>query len=226
MNNPNPLRDSDIRTRVLELTYELEGLLNESLSRDEAPELILRLIGAKIRLIGSYAVAPAESASAPLPEPSDNDGNLPDEEKIEEPVLPGADIDASGQLIVAMDELNPDTEADNPHKAEDPSCATVTSEQDPSSDSCDYDLDDDEPVSPAHVRQEPSRRAPVFSLNDRFLYSRELFGGSVADFERALTQVAAMDSYEEAEEYFYSEWGFNAENPVVADFLVVISNYF
>ena len=67
---------------------------------------------------------------------------------------------------------------------------------------------------------------PVFSINDRFLYSRELFGGRVADFEAALKEVASMESFEEAEEYLTSEWGLDPESQTVADFLAVISNYF
>lgn len=73
----------------------------------------------------------------------------------------------------------------------------------------------------AAVRQR--QKAPVFSINDRFLYSRELFGGRVEDFESALKDVAGMESYEEAEEYFYTEWNLDPESPVVKGFLDVIS---
>ncbi len=73
----------------------------------------------------------------------------------------------------------------------------------------------------AAVRQR--QKVPVFSINDRFLYSRELFGGRVADFESALKDVAGMESYEEAEEYFYTEWNLDPESPVVKGFLDVIS---
>ena len=70
------------------------------------------------------------------------------------------------------------------------------------------------------------RTAPVFSINDRFLFSRELFGGNVADFESALKEVAGMECYEEAEEYFYTDWKFDSESPVVGEFLAVIARFF
>ena len=76
------------------------------------------------------------------------------------------------------------------------------------------------------VASQPRHKAPVFSINDRFLYSRELFGGKVADFESALKDVAGMESYEEAEEYFYTEWNLDPESPIVHGFLEVIANYF
>ena len=47
--------------------------------------------------------------------------------------------------------------------------------------------------------------------------------GRVADFESALKDVAGMESYEEAEEYFYTEWNLDPESPVVKGFLDVIS---
>ena len=68
--------------------------------------------------------------------------------------------------------------------------------------------------------------SPVFSINDRFLFARELFAGSMADFEESLKEVASMESYDEAEEYFVTERGFNTELPIVQDFLNIINNCF
>lgn len=67
---------------------------------------------------------------------------------------------------------------------------------------------------------------PVFSVNDRFLYTRELFNGDFKKFESSLKEIAGFDSYEEAEEYFYSSLGFDAENPMVSDFMIIISKCF
>lgn len=67
---------------------------------------------------------------------------------------------------------------------------------------------------------------PAFCINDRFRFRRELFGDSDADFSSAMDLVATMDNYEEAEEYFIEELGWDSEDPNVADFLAIIERYF
>lgn len=69
-------------------------------------------------------------------------------------------------------------------------------------------------------------RAPVFSVNDRFRFIRELFGGSRDAFDGALTQIAACDSYDEAEEYVLSDLELDPELPATQEFLTLIARYF
>lgn len=67
---------------------------------------------------------------------------------------------------------------------------------------------------------------PAFCLNDRFRFKRELFGNSDAEFSSAMNMIAAMDNYDEAEEYFIGELEWDAENPEVVDFMEIIKGYF
>lgn len=67
---------------------------------------------------------------------------------------------------------------------------------------------------------------PAFCINDRFRFRRELFNNSDKDFSRAMDLVATMESYDEAEEYFLSELGWDMENKEVADFMAIIEKYF
>ena len=67
---------------------------------------------------------------------------------------------------------------------------------------------------------------PAFTLNDRFRFRRELFNNSDAEFSEAMGRIALMDSYDEAEEHFIDELGWDAENPEVADFMEIIRIYF
>ncbi len=67
---------------------------------------------------------------------------------------------------------------------------------------------------------------PAFCLNDRFRFKRELFGNSDAEFSSAMDMIAAMDNYDEAEEYFIGELEWDAENPEVVDFMEIIKGYF
>ena len=66
----------------------------------------------------------------------------------------------------------------------------------------------------------------VFSINERFRFKRELFDNSDADFNNTLALVASMETYEEAEEYFINEEGFDPSDPVVKEFMEVIKRYF
>lgn len=67
---------------------------------------------------------------------------------------------------------------------------------------------------------------PAFCINDRFRFRRELFNNSDKDFSRTMDLVATMESYDEAEEYFISELGWDMENKEVADFMAIIEKYF
>lgn len=66
----------------------------------------------------------------------------------------------------------------------------------------------------------------VFSINERFRFRRELFADSDVDFNTTLALVASMDNYEEAEDYFLNEVGFEGADPIVMEFMDVIKRYF
>ncbi|MDD4115842.1 MAG: hypothetical protein PHG27_09680 [Massilibacteroides sp.] len=56
-----------------------------------------------------------------------------------------------------------------------------------------------------------------FSLNDRFLFRRELFGGNDAKMSKTIGDLNALSSFEEAISYI-RELNWDPENEVVADF--------
>lgn len=84
------------------------------------------------------------------------------------------------------------------------------------------------PDSPGPSSKEDNlqRGKLVFSVNERFRFRRELFNGSDADFNNNLALVASMEDYEEAENYFINEEGFDRNNPAVAEFLEILIRYF
>lgn len=75
-------------------------------------------------------------------------------------------------------------------------------------------------------QDEKPRGKLVFSINERFRFRKELFENSDADFNNTLALVASMEDYEEAEDYFLNEEGFDSKNPIVIEFLDVIKKYF
>lgn len=81
-------------------------------------------------------------------------------------------------------------------------------------------------TAPVKRLNTPGRGRLVFSLNDKYRYRRTLFDGSDNDFSEALSVVAASDSLEEAEGYFYSELGWDPENEEVRSFMEILANYY
>ena len=68
------------------------------------------------------------------------------------------------------------------------------------------------------------RRA--FTLNDRFRFRRELFGNSENRLVEAIDIIDAMNSLDEAEEYFYGDLGWDRESDDVKDFMTIVANHF
>lgn len=80
-------------------------------------------------------------------------------------------------------------------------------------------IEPNKPEAPAGMKPKNGR---LFSVNDRFLYARELFGGSLKNFDKSIDEAILLDNYDEAEEYFVSEWGVDAESPTGMRFLATI----
>lgn len=68
------------------------------------------------------------------------------------------------------------------------------------------------------------RRA--FSLNDKFLFRRELFGNNNRQYDEALDLISEMNSFEETRSYFLNQYGWDTDNPHVDRFLKIIANHF
>ena len=66
----------------------------------------------------------------------------------------------------------------------------------------------------------------AFSLNDTFRFRRELFGNSAAEMTDAIHMVEAMHSFDEAEDYFYGDLGWDREADDVKEFMAIIKNHF
>lgn len=67
---------------------------------------------------------------------------------------------------------------------------------------------------------------PVFSLNDRYLFTRTLFHNSVTEFEDCLRMISQMENFDEAEDYFIHELEWNPEDSSVSLFMEMIQRYF
>lgn len=66
----------------------------------------------------------------------------------------------------------------------------------------------------------------MLTLNDKFLFRRELFNGSDTELNDTLDLIASMDSLHEAEEYLYDDLQLDPENENVRDFMNILTTYF
>ncbi len=66
----------------------------------------------------------------------------------------------------------------------------------------------------------------MFSLNDLFLFRRELFQGSQVLFDRALEDVGRCSSASQAREILINNYAIDPKRPEAKEFLAVISGLF
>ena len=66
----------------------------------------------------------------------------------------------------------------------------------------------------------------AFSVNDRFRFQRELFAGSAGAMNTAIEHIEMMNSYGNAELYFFSQLHWDRENEDVKDFMAIVRNHF
>ena len=64
------------------------------------------------------------------------------------------------------------------------------------------------------------------SLNDRFLFQRELFNNNRNEMNSTLEQLSNLGSYEEADKYIRDNFSWDFEDQVVNDFLLVVKKGF
>ena len=78
----------------------------------------------------------------------------------------------------------------------------------------------------AYIRDKSKLLRNAFSINDKFRFQRELFGNNATEMTDAINLADAMNSYAEAEEYFYEDLGWDKESEEVIEFMKIIKNHF
>lgn len=66
----------------------------------------------------------------------------------------------------------------------------------------------------------------AFSLNDRFRFRRELFGGDEERMNKAITELNNIHTYEDSVTYLNNELKWNIEDEAVADFIKLLEKRF
>lgn len=74
--------------------------------------------------------------------------------------------------------------------------------------------------------QKPKKKYPPFSLNDRFLFVRELFGGDASEFNAAVEAAISAPDYQKAEELLVRAYSLNPDESPASNFLAIIAKSF
>ena len=227
---------------MLREVLELEGLLMVADSRgDETPDAVFTLIKEKIEQLREYTsclpdVAVDEQVDEevneqePVVEPEDEPEYVLEaepEEEIELEIEP--EVEAEPEIEEEPEsELEEEIEAEPEEELEPEIVPEIEAEPEPE---IIKNVDETAPdaiitLDEAFIRNKAKDLKSAFSLNDTFRFRRELFGNSAADMNDAIDLVNAMNSYEEAEDYFINDLGWDAESDEVGEFMEIIRNHF
>lgn len=202
--------------RLLNLSFEIEGLVMLLRERaDCAPDEVLPLLRDKVAELNRLAGNAIEADSERQPQPATDPAPQPEaEEETEE---------AESEAI-----------AETPVPAEADEAAVAASAEYEESSDADISLQPslfDAPESVERIDARLARESArdihrALTINDRFRFKRELFGNSDAQLNDALDVIAAMNSYDEAEDYFYNDLVWDKDSEDVKDFMNVVANHF
>lgn len=217
--------------KLIETTIEIEGLLRVVQAGD-APEEAYTLLKKKTERLAeasdfllknhpaplAKSAEPAETAAQPkeesatLAEPTvESEQTASDEEARGENASTEAyqtleeESESDDIMLSVGDEDSPEAPAEEAPKYEEkPRTTARTAEK---------------PVATKNLRQ-------YFSLNDRFLYARELFHGDMKMFDNTLRQLDGIEKFQDVEEYFFKELDWDPDQRFVADFMETLRNHF
>lgn len=240
---------TDIRKMIAE-AYELEGLLLLADNRGaDTPEYVFTAIGEKLdrlqMLLGEREgddgeethedvyVAENDVADAGSEEPEPEPEPEPEEDVAEVTAEQVADGEYDNEQepmveLVLDDEPTAEPDAETPNVADETEDVEAEDNIEEEPEANEKASDDSEPMRLDEKLQRSRSKdlKSAFSLNDTFRFRRELFGNSAAEMTDALHMVEAMHSFDEAEDYFYGDLGWDRESDDVKEFMAIIKNHF
>lgn len=236
---------TDIRKMIAE-AYELEGLLLLADNRGaDTPEYVFTAIGEKLDRLqmllgereGDDGEETQEDACMVENDVADAGSEEPEPEPEEDVAEVTAEQVADGEYdneqepmveLVLDDEPTAEPDAETPNVADETEDVEAEDNIEEETEANEKASDDSEPLRLDEKLQRSRSKdlKSAFSLNDTFRFRRELFGNSAAEMTDALHMVEAMHSFDEAEDYFYGDLGWDRESDDVKEFMAIIKNHF
>lgn len=236
---------TDIRKMIAE-AYELEGLLLLADNRGaDTPEYVFTAIGEKLDRLqmllgereGDEGEETQEDACMVENDVADAGSEEPEPEPEEDVAEVTAEQVADGEYdneqepmveLVLDDEPTAEPDAETPNVADETEDVEAEDNIEEEPEANEKASDDSESLRLDEKLQRSRSKdlKSAFSLNDTFRFRRELFGNSAAEMTDALHMVEAMHSFDEAEDYFYGDLGWDRESDDVKEFMAIIKNHF
>lgn len=216
---------------LLDRVYELEGLIHLALSRtdSESKENIARLIAAKGEAVSRALAAFEETAVAvDASAPEGPDPLAEAEELISysiEEEEESSEVPADSTPSETYDQPESSGSEETPAPEEDTRDIPVTQENSLASDS-DNIPDNSDNDNSDKTESSPRRLRSLFTINDRFRFARELFGGSTRRLDDSLTYLDVAIDFNEVEDFFLTEQGLDPDSEVTREFLEILSRAF
>ena len=226
--------------------YELEGLLLLADNRGaDTPEYVFTAIGEKLDRLqmllgereGDEGEETQEDACVVENDVADAGSEEPEPEPEEDVEEVTAEQVADGEYdneqepmveLVLDDEPTAEPDAETPNVADETEAVEAEDNIEEETEANEKASDDSELLRLDEKLQRSRSKdlKSAFSLNDTFRFRRELFGNSAAEMTDALHMVEAMHSFDEAEDYFYGDLGWDRESDDVKEFMAIIKNHF
>lgn len=210
-----------ILNKIIQLNIELEGALRVAANRpsqeaiDSAKLKFAEISALFAMLQPSDFVAQNESEQTKLKE---EEAECGESEPLDEPQIKTApDFIEEAAAVVAPEKKFVETEEPD---EETPEVEEIS------------DYEQDAPVEQPKEKPEPQNhreRADIrklFTLNDKFLFRRELFGNNDEEFNTTLELISFMHSFDEVQEYAYEDLGWDKADSKVKDFMDIVKGYF
>lgn len=200
---------------MLNLTFEIEGLISLLQKRDdEAVKEVKSLLDSKVKALynGIIGYSPSEVGEETLPE-----------DYVEEELVEVAEV----AVEIPVTEYYPEETTEFVTESETITevAPEIVSDNEPVDES-ESKSETDHISTQAPISEPVKTKLPVFTINDKFRFRRELFSNSEADFVETLNVLGAMSSFEEAEDYLYNDLCWDSSSDEVAEFMTIIKDYF
>ncbi len=227
-------------TSMLEKAIEIEGLLRIIRDGNPLPETYL-LLNIKARQL-------AEQAETLNTKVEDNDEKMQSTPpQVDFVMASSEETDSQPHVDFTFPEQIPTGTLQEMPKGDAPTLSgertEITEDDVDLTDEDDIILAFDEPSETSDTATDPEASAPQeqaeetaqkrqvkikssFSLNDRFLYSRELFDGNMKMFDSTLDFIEGVDDFAVIEDYFYNELELDPENSHVTTFMEILRPHF
>lgn len=186
--------------KLIELSYELEGLLLLARNREENMQQFVSYAKKKFNSI--------EETFAELETIIQSHDNTVDD------IVELGELNKSESIATSIEPVNSEDPAIDDFSINTPKTTIV--------DCMEEELEDKNVSAPVDTRNIKQ----CFTINDKFRFRRELFGNSDTDFADTLNLLSAMTSYAEVQDYLLNDLEWDINNDEVAEFLTIIETYF